>query len=221
MTTRSGSKTVVAISSAREGGRSEGPNAPPRARVTTPPAAAAVPSRKLSRVASSGWRARERAMTAREERLAGPMRREMKPETSDAADDAPGDLEQVETNRADGRRRPLRAREDRVTKVREQQQRETVQLQAEGVGAEAMTAEAIGSVQPHHAQTVRMRHPLAMTPRARDRGRSAMRERSPDQLTIASAISASRGNRRSIYATTGCRSNDAIRRARHPFAMIR
>ena len=67
----------------------------------------------------------------------------------------------------------------------------------------------------------------------RDRGRSAMRERSPDQLTIASAISASRGNRQSIYATMrrrfgavqqlirGCGSNDAIMRARHPFAMIR
>ena len=83
-------------------------------------------------------------MTAREERLAGPMRREMKPEPSDAPDDAPRDLEQVEANRADGRRRQSRACQDRTAKVREQQQREAVQLQAEGVRTETMTAEAIG-----------------------------------------------------------------------------
>ena len=77
-------------------------------------------------------------MTAGEERLAGPVGREMKPETSDARD-----FEQMETKRADGRRRQSRAREDRTSEVREQQQREAVQLQATRVGAEAMTAEAI------------------------------------------------------------------------------
>ena len=68
----------------------------------------------------------------------------MKPETSDAPDDTPRDFEQVETHRADGRRRQSRARKDRATEVREQQQREAVQLQPEGVRAEAMTAETIG-----------------------------------------------------------------------------
>jgi hypothetical protein len=68
----------------------------------------------------------------------------MKPETSDASDDTPRDFEQVEPNRGDGRRRQSRAREDCATKVREQQQREAVQLQAKRVGAEAMTAESIG-----------------------------------------------------------------------------
>ena len=97
----------------------------------------------MSRVASLVWRAGERAMTADEQRLAGPGRGEMKPEPSDAPDDAPRDFEQMETHRADGRRRQSRPREDRTSEVREQQQREAVQLQAEGVGAEAMTAEAI------------------------------------------------------------------------------
>ena len=67
----------------------------------------------------------------------------MKPETSDAPHDTPCDFEQVETNRADRRRRQSRASEDRASEVREQQQREAVQLQPEGVRAEAMTAEAI------------------------------------------------------------------------------
>ena len=134
---------AIAMSSARDERPLESPNGPSRARVTTPPAATAVPSRKMSRVASLGWRAGERAMTADEQRLAGPGRGEMKPEPSDAPDDTPRDFEQVETDRADGRRRQSRAREDRAAEVREQQQREAMQLQAEGVGAEAMTAEAI------------------------------------------------------------------------------
>src|SRR4030095_1553960 len=95
----------------------------------------------------SGWlrrRARERSVTRREERLTRPVRREMKPEPSDAPDDAAGDFEQVETDRADGRRRQSRPRENRTTEAREQQEPDTVQLQAEGVRAEPMTAEAIG-----------------------------------------------------------------------------
>jgi hypothetical protein len=67
----------------------------------------------------------------------------MKPEASNAPDDASRDFEEVETNRANGRRRQSRAREDRASEVGEQQQREAVELQAEGVRAEAMTAEAI------------------------------------------------------------------------------
>ena len=51
----------------------------------------------MSRVASLCGRAGKRAVTAREERLAGPVGREMKPETSDAPDDARRDLEQVQT----------------------------------------------------------------------------------------------------------------------------
>jgi hypothetical protein len=46
----------------------------------------------------------------------------MKPETSDAPHDTTCDFEQVETNRADRRRRQSRAREDRASEVREQQQ---------------------------------------------------------------------------------------------------
>ena len=98
----------------------------------------------MSRVASLCGRAGKRAVTAREERLAGPVGREMKPETSDAPDDARCDLEQVQTDRADRRGRESRAREDRATKICQQQQREAMQLQSEGIGAEAMAAEAIG-----------------------------------------------------------------------------
>ena len=83
-------------------------------------------------------------MAAGEERLAGPVGREMKPEPGDAADDAAGDFEQVEAKRPDGRRRQGRAREDGTSEVREQEEREAVQLQAEGVRAKAMTAESIG-----------------------------------------------------------------------------
>jgi hypothetical protein len=82
-------------------------------------------------------------MTRREERLAWPGRREMKPETSNAPYDTSCDFEQVETDRADRRRRQSRAGEDRASEVREQQQCEAVQLQPEGIRAEAMTAEAI------------------------------------------------------------------------------
>src|SRR5712691_7791835 len=87
---------------------------------------------------------RQRAVTGGEEGLAGPVRREMKPETSDTPADAACDLEQLESDRPDGRRRQSRRGEDVAPKVREQQQRETMQLQAEGVRAEAMTAESIG-----------------------------------------------------------------------------
>src|ERR1700741_1014925 len=67
----------------------------------------------------------------------------MKPQPSDAPDDPSCDFEQVETNRADRRRRQSCAREDRASEVRQQQQREAVQLQPDGVRAEAMTAETI------------------------------------------------------------------------------
>ena len=46
------------------------------------------------------------------------------------------------TNRPDGRRRESRPRKDRAPEIGEQQEGEAVQLQAEGVGAETMTAEA-------------------------------------------------------------------------------
>ena len=134
---------VTAMSSARDEGPLESPTGPPGVRVTTPPAVAAVPSKKMARGASLCGRAGERAMTAGEERLAGPMRREMKPETSDASDEAARDFEQVETKRADGRRRQSRAREDCASEVRKQQQREAMQLEAKRVGAEAMAAESI------------------------------------------------------------------------------
>jgi hypothetical protein len=83
-------------------------------------------------------------MTAGKERLARPVRREMKPDTSDGANDAPRDFEQVQTDRADGRRPQSCARKDGAPKIREQQQGDAMELQAEGIGAEAMTAEAIG-----------------------------------------------------------------------------
>jgi hypothetical protein len=67
----------------------------------------------------------------------------MKTEPTDAAHDAACDFEQLEPDRANGRRRQSRAREDRASEVCEQQQREAMQLQPEGVRAEAMTAEAI------------------------------------------------------------------------------
>jgi hypothetical protein len=133
---------VTAMSSARDEGPVKSPNGPPGVPVTTPPAAG--PLKKMSGLASLCGRAGERAMTDGEERLAGPVRGEMTPEPSGASDDAPRDFEQVETNRADGRRRQSRSHEDRPSKVCEQQQREAVQRQAKRVGAEAMTAETIG-----------------------------------------------------------------------------
>ena len=68
----------------------------------------------------------------------------MEPETPHAPDDASRDFEQMETDRANGRGRQACARQDRTTEVGEQQEGDAVELQAEGVGAEAMTAEAIG-----------------------------------------------------------------------------
>lgn len=47
----------------------------------------------MSRLTALRRRARERAMTDGEERLTGPMGCEMKPETSNAADDATSDFE--------------------------------------------------------------------------------------------------------------------------------
>src|SRR4029453_4966444 len=134
---------VMALSSARDEGHLKRPNGPPSVRVTTPPAVADVPAKNLARVPVLCGRACQGAMTRREERLAWPGRREMKPETSDAPHDTPCDFEQVQTNSADRRRRQSRAREDRASEVPEQQQREAVQLQAEGVRAKAMTAEPV------------------------------------------------------------------------------
>jgi hypothetical protein len=67
----------------------------------------------------------------------------MKPELSDAPAHARSDPEQLESDRADGRRRQVRAGEDIAPEVGEHQQREAMQLPAEGVRAEAMPAKAI------------------------------------------------------------------------------
>src|SRR5437667_8255058 len=97
----------------------------------------------MSRSASRRGRAGERAMAASEEGLSGPMRREMKPEAAHTAAHAAGDFEQLETNGANRRCRQARSGEDRSAEVGEQQQREAVQLEPEGVRAEAMTAKPI------------------------------------------------------------------------------
>ena len=89
-------------------------------------------------------RAGQRAMTGGEERLARPMGREMKPETAHTPADAARDFEQLEADGPDGRRRQGRSREDTASEVGEQQQGDAVELQSDGVGAEPMTAEAIG-----------------------------------------------------------------------------
>jgi hypothetical protein len=67
----------------------------------------------------------------------------MKPEAPDTAAHTASDFEQLESNRPNGRRRQARSGEDIAPKVREEQQGETMQLQADRVRAEAMTAEAI------------------------------------------------------------------------------
>ena len=103
---------VVAMSSARDEGPLESPDRPPGVRVTTPPAGAAVPSKKMSGLASLRWRAGQRAMTRGEERLARPMGREMKPEAPHAPADAAGDFEQLEANGPDGRANTRRFRAD-------------------------------------------------------------------------------------------------------------
>lgn len=58
-------------------------------------------------------------MTVGEERLTGPGRCEMKPETPDTPDDASRDFEQVQTDGADGRRSESCAREDGAPEIRE------------------------------------------------------------------------------------------------------
>ena len=96
------------------------PDGPIGVTVTTPPAVAAEPMKTLSREASLGWRACQRAMTGREERLAGPGGREMKPEMSDAANDAPRHFEQLQTDGTDGRRGESCAGENGAPEIREQ-----------------------------------------------------------------------------------------------------
>src|SRR5712691_3307430 len=110
----------------------------------TRPALTVARRENMSRLTMLRRGARQCAVTERKERLAGPMRREMEPETSDAPAHATCDFEQLESDCSDGRGRQARAREDVAPEVREQQQREAMQLQAEGVRAEAMTAKAIG-----------------------------------------------------------------------------
>src|SRR5215203_3208997 len=110
---------VRAMSSACDAGPLESPKGPLGVRVTTPPAVAAVLLTSMSRVTSLCGCAGERAMTVGEEWLTGPRRGEMKPEPSDAADDAPRHFEQVKPNRADRRRRQARAREDGPAKIRQ------------------------------------------------------------------------------------------------------
>ena len=96
-----------------------------------------------------------RAVTGAEERLAGPVGREMKPEAADTADNAPRNFEQVKTERADRRRPEARAGEDRAAEVGEQQQRDAVELQPEGVRAEAMTAKPVGvDVEPERLDPI-------------------------------------------------------------------
>lgn len=110
----------------------------------TPPSLPAARRERMSRLTTLGRGARQGAMTVGEERVPGPVRREMKPEPADTAEDATGDFEQLEPDRADGGRRQARAREDRPTEIGEQQEREAVELQPERVGAEAMTAKPVG-----------------------------------------------------------------------------
>ena len=98
----------------------------------------------MSRSMSLRGRAGQRSVTRREERLTRPVRREMKPEVADTPNDAPGDFEQVETDRADGGRRQARADEHRVAEVRQQQERKAMELQPEGIRAEAMAAKPVG-----------------------------------------------------------------------------
>src|SRR5712691_10056994 len=110
----------------------------------TRPALTVARRENMSRLTMLRRGARQCAVTERKERLAGPMRREMEPETSDAPAHATCDFEQLESDCSDGRGRQARAREDVAPEVREQQQRDAMQLQSEGVRAEAMTAKAIG-----------------------------------------------------------------------------
>ena len=114
-----------------------------RACARTRPSLTMVRRGNRSRLARLRGRARQRAMTDGEEIVAGPVGREMKPEPTDTANNATGDFEQVETDRPDRRRRQARAGEDRAAEIGEQQEREAMELQPEGVRAEAMTAEAI------------------------------------------------------------------------------
>ena len=83
-------------------------------------------------------------MTDGEEILAGPVGREMKPEATDAANDATGDFEQVDAVPVFEHGAPdEHDHEDRKRELQALQQARAMELQPEGVGAEAMTAEAI------------------------------------------------------------------------------
>jgi hypothetical protein len=114
------------------------------ARSMTPPAGIGARATHMSRSTSLCRRAGEHPMTAREERLAGPSGREMKPESPDTPDDPSCDFEELRSDRPDRGGRQARPREDRAPEVGEQQEGEAVELQAERIRAEAMTAEAIG-----------------------------------------------------------------------------
>jgi hypothetical protein len=83
-------------------------------------------------------------MTPGEKRLAWPVRREVKPDAAHAAAHSPGDFEELETDGADRRRCQARPGEDTSAEVREQEAGEAVQLQPEGIRAEAMTAKPVG-----------------------------------------------------------------------------
>ena len=102
---------------------------------TTPRSRTVAGRKNRSRLTRLRRGTRQRAVTAGEERLARPVRREMKPEASDASADAAGDFEQLESDGADGRRCESRPDEDVASKVREERQGETMQLQAERVRA--------------------------------------------------------------------------------------
>ena len=110
----------------------------------------------MSRLPRLRRSAGQRTVTGGEERVPRPVRREMKPEASDAPADAASDFEQLESDRPHGCRRQARPREDRAAEVGKQQQSNAVELQPEGVRAEAMTAKSVSansSVQTYRVLT--------------------------------------------------------------------
>ena len=112
--------------------------------VKTHPSLTAVRRKNMWRLTRLRRRARERAMTGGEERLARPVGREMKPETADTPPHAGCDFEQLQSDRPDGRRRQARPGKDGAPEVGEQQQGDAMQLESEGVRAEMVTAKSIG-----------------------------------------------------------------------------
>ena len=88
-------------------GATTAPHSPGVMSVKTPVPGSVV-RKETSRGSGLRRGAGQRSVTGREEGLARPVRREMKPEPSDAPADAAGDFEQLEADRPDGRRDRLR-----------------------------------------------------------------------------------------------------------------